>query len=170
MTAGSSFTPRYGVNVTATTHDTKSAKPTTQKMLPVYSPTPDLAKPIGTKPAIVTKVPNNIGAAVADQAKLAALMRSRPCSIFTIIISMAIMASSTSKPSEIISAPSVIRSRLMPTIFINKKVMPSVSGMAIPTTRPAFKPMAKILTAITTKTATKNLISNKSTALDMASA
>ena len=43
------------------------------------------------------------------QAKVAARARSQPCSIFTTIISMAMMASSTSRPSAMMSAPSVMR-------------------------------------------------------------
>jgi len=51
---GSSVTPRYGVNITATNHDIISANPTTQKMLPAYSPAEDAAKPIGAFNASVT--------------------------------------------------------------------------------------------------------------------
>ena len=144
------------MKVTATSQETSREKANTQKILPAYSPTPDCAKPIGTKPDTVTSVPNNIGAAVTFQACAAALSLDHPCSILTIIISMEMMASSTNRPSEMINAPSVIRSRLMPVIFISRKVNPSVIGMAMPTTRPARKPMARMLTAITTATAAKN--------------
>ena len=137
-------------------------------MLPVYSPTEDWANPTGTKPATVTSVPNSMGAAVAVQACDAARTRSQPCSILTIIISIEIMASSTSRPSAMISAPNVIRSRLIPAIFIIRKVRPSVTGMAMPTTSPARKPIARMLTAITTAIATRNLIWNRLTALAMA--
>ena len=41
-----------------------SAMATTQKMPPAYSPTEELAKPIGRKPAAVTSVPVSIGKAV----------------------------------------------------------------------------------------------------------
>ena len=68
------------------------------------------------------------------------------------------------------SAPSVTRSRLMPISIMSKKVMPSVSGTAIPTTRPARQPMASMLTTITTATATRNLTWNRLTAPEMASA
>src|SRR5262245_66188900 len=56
------------------------------------APALDLAKPTGRKPAAVTRVPVSIGNAVEVQAKVAARARSQPCSIFTTIISMAMMA------------------------------------------------------------------------------
>ena len=56
------------MKVTATIHETISEKPTTQKMLPAYSPAVEAAKPTGRKPAMVTSVPVSIGAAVALQA------------------------------------------------------------------------------------------------------
>jgi hypothetical protein len=49
---------------------------TTQKMPPAYSPTDELAKPMGRKPAAVTSVPVSIGKAVESHAKDAALTRS----------------------------------------------------------------------------------------------
>ena len=48
------------------------------------------------------------------QAAAAARIRSQPCSIFTTIISMAMIASSTSSPSAMISAPRVIRWKSIP--------------------------------------------------------
>ena len=66
--SGSIRTPRYGVNSTATNQLPISAMPTTQKMPPAYSPTAELAKPIGRKPATVTSVPVSIGNAVEVQA------------------------------------------------------------------------------------------------------
>src|SRR5207247_1183838 len=68
-------------------------------MPPAYSPALDLAKPTGRKPTAVTSVPVNIGNAVDVQAKVAERVRSQPCSIFTTIISMAMIASSTRSPS-----------------------------------------------------------------------
>ncbi len=55
--------PITGAKITATNHDTMSAMPTTAKIENVYSPAELLAKPIGTKPAIVISVPASIGAA-----------------------------------------------------------------------------------------------------------
>jgi hypothetical protein len=49
--------PSSGAKITATNQDTISAMPTTAKIEKVYSPAPLAAKPIGTKPAIVTSVP-----------------------------------------------------------------------------------------------------------------
>ncbi len=49
--------PINGANRTATSHEAISAMPTTAKMEKVYSPAELWAKPIGTKPAMVTSVP-----------------------------------------------------------------------------------------------------------------
>jgi ATP-dependent DNA ligase len=49
---------------TATIQEITSANATTAKSENVYSPAALLAKPIGTKPAIVTNVPVNMGNAV----------------------------------------------------------------------------------------------------------
>ncbi len=62
--SGSIFTPKYGVNTTATTQDMINAMPTIQNMLLVYSPAVEAANPFGMKPTAVTRVPDNIGAAV----------------------------------------------------------------------------------------------------------
>jgi hypothetical protein len=56
--------PRYGVKITAAIQDTRSAVATTQKIEPVYSPDVECAKPTGTKPTAVTRVPVNMGKAV----------------------------------------------------------------------------------------------------------
>src|SRR5260370_17836632 len=108
---GRSFTPKYGVNVTATTHDVSSAIQTTQKRFLQYSPAPDCAKPTGIRPIIVTSVPASIGAAVWLQAKLAALIRAQPSSSLTTIVSIPMIASSTSRPREGITAPKEIRKK-----------------------------------------------------------
>lgn len=97
------------MKVTATIHEATSAIATTQKIAPVYSPTPELAKPMGRNPAAVTSVPVSIGKAVASQAAAAALVRSQPCSSRTTIVSRAMMASSTSRPRAMMSAPSEMR-------------------------------------------------------------
>ncbi len=64
MVLGSSTTPRYGVNTTATIHEAISATPTTQNMPPAYSPLMERANPTGMKPATVTSVPVSMGNAV----------------------------------------------------------------------------------------------------------
>ena len=63
MGAFSTAMPISGAKITATNQDTISAMPTTAKIEKVYSPAALAAKPIGTKPAIVTSVPVSIGAA-----------------------------------------------------------------------------------------------------------
>ena len=55
--------PISGAKITATSHETISEMPTTEKIENVYSPAELFAKPIGTKLAIVTSVPISIGAA-----------------------------------------------------------------------------------------------------------
>ena len=56
--------PRSGANITATTHEMRSAIATTAKSEKVYSPAWLCAKPIGMKPSTVTSVPVSIGKAV----------------------------------------------------------------------------------------------------------
>ena len=70
----SSRTPRYGTNITATTHEMTSAITVTAKIAKVYSPTVELASPIGRKPAAVISVPVSMGIAVASQVKVAAFI------------------------------------------------------------------------------------------------
>src|SRR5262245_60889767 len=55
--------PISGAKITATSHDTSSEMATTAKIENVYSLAALLAKPIGTKPAMVISVPASIGAA-----------------------------------------------------------------------------------------------------------
>ena len=137
------------MNSTATNQDAISARPTTQKMPPAYSPVLELAKPTGRKPAAVTSVPVSIGNAVEVQAKVAALARSKPCSIFTTIISIAMMASSTSSPSAMMSAPSVMRCRSMPAAYMTMKTIASTSGTESATTMPVRSPSVRKLTSST---------------------
>ena len=92
------------------------------------------------KPAAVTSVPVSIGNAVEVQANEAARSRSQPCSSFTTIVSTAMMASSTSRPSAMISAPSVTRCRSSPSIVIATNTIASTSGTEIATTRPERQP------------------------------
>ena len=102
------------MNSTAAIHDTSSAIVTTWNSERVYSPVLDAAVAIGRNPAAVTSVPVSIGNAVDSQAKLAAFRRENPCSILIAIISTAMIASSTSRPSASTSAPSEILCRPMP--------------------------------------------------------
>ena len=130
------------MKITATNQDATSAIATIQKMPPAYSPTAELAKPIGRKPAAVTSVPVSIGNAVDSQAKDAARTRSQPCSIFTTIISTAMMASSTNSPSAMINAPSVMRCRSSDIAFMTMKTIASTSGTDSATTMPVRQPSA----------------------------
>ena len=148
------------MKITATNQDATSAIATTQKMPPAYSPTAELAKPIGRKPAAVTSVPVSIGKAVEVQAKAAARMRSQPCSIFTTIISTAMIASSTSRPSAMIRAPSVMRCRSIPSTLITAKVMASTSGTESATTMPVRQPSDRNETRSTMPSASRKECSN----------
>ncbi len=86
-----------------------------------------------------------------------------PCSILVAIISTEMMASSTSRPSEMIKAPSEMRCRSMPESFIIRKVTASTRGMDNATTRPVRKPRLKKLTASTMTTASSSVCMNSST-------
>ena len=55
--------PITGAKITATNQDVISAMATTAKIEYVYSPAELAAKPMGTKPAMVIRVPVSIGAA-----------------------------------------------------------------------------------------------------------
>ncbi len=161
---GSSLKPRNGVNRTATNQEATSAMPTTQKMPPAYSPTVELARPIGTKPAAVTSVPVNMGKAVEVQAKDAARSRSHPCSSLTTIISTAMIASSTSRPSAMINAPSVTRWRSRPMKAMTTKTIASTSGTEVATTIPDRQPRLRKLTPSTIASASRNERVNTNTA------
>ena len=141
--------------------------PTTQKIPPAYSPATEREHPTGRNPAAVTSVPDSIGKAVEVQAKVAARTRSQPSSIFTTIISIAMIASSTSSPSARINEPSVMRSKSLPVADIRMNTAASVSGTAAATTMPTRHPMLRKQTSITTPSATKNLTMNSSTAARM---
>ena len=91
-------------------------------------------------------------------------MRSTPSSIFTTIISIAMMASSTSSPSARIMAPSVMRSNTRSVLSMMTNTIASVSGTAAATTIPTRQPRLTMLTSSTTPSATKNLSMNSSTA------
>ena len=92
----------------------------TSKIERVYSPVLDLASAIGRKPATVTSVPVSIGNAVLVYANAAARMRIQPCSIFTAIISTAMIASSTSRPSASTSVPSETLCRPMSNRYMHR--------------------------------------------------
>ncbi len=128
----------------------------TWKIERVYSPVEEAAVAIGKKPATVTMVPVNIGTAVELNANEAAFILSQPCSILDDIISTAIMASSTNKPSASINAPSEILCKPMSYRYITKKVADNTTGIEIATTMPVLKPNDKRLTANTITKASIN--------------
>ncbi|SXE52611.1 Uncharacterised protein [Klebsiella variicola] len=145
--------PVSGENSTATTHEHSSEISTTANRVKQYSPALEDANPTGMNPAIITRVPVSIGNAVVLKALVAACRRESPASRRETITSMVIMASSTSSPRAMISAPSEMRCRPMPHSSITVKVMASTSGMAAATTRPARRPSDTNDTASTMTTA-----------------
>ena len=143
-----------------TTHEKNTAVPTIQKMPPAYSPVVDLENPIGMKAAVVTSAPVSRGIAVDEYEKAAALTRSHPSSIFTTIISTAMMPSSTSRPSAMISDPSETRSRFQPIASITRATTPSTIGTESPTTIPVRQPRLIRQTASTIVSASSSERSN----------
>ena len=143
-----SHTPSSGANRTATNHETMSAIVTTAKMENVYSPAALRAKPIGTKPAMVTKVPVSIGIASVLYAKDAASSLLSPCANRVVITSMVVIALSTSRLSEMMSAPSEMRWRSICIACMIGKTIAMVSGMVSATTEPGLNPRLMMLTAM----------------------
>ncbi len=94
-------------------------------------------------------MPVSIGNAVEVHAKVAARARSKPCSIFTTIISTAMMASSTRSPSAMTSAPRVMRCRSSPAAYITTNTIASTSGTESATTMPVRQPSETKLTSST---------------------
>ena len=148
---------------TATIHEQINVIPTTQKIPPAYSPEVERAKPTGRKPATVIRVPENIGKAVLVQANVAASSRLHPCSIFTAIISTAMIASSTKSPKARIKAPRVIRSRFIPIPFMITSDIESTNGTLNATTIPVRSPKLKNETIKTMIKASKNVFKNSPT-------
>ena len=91
-------------------------------------------------------------------------MRSQPCSIFTTIISTAMMASSTNSPSAMIRAPSVMRCRSIDIAFITMNTIASTSGTDSATTMPVRHPNATKLTNSTIASASMKECTNSPTA------
>ncbi|MNT33192.1 hypothetical protein D3C72_1691050 [compost metagenome] len=88
----------------------------------------------------------------------------QPCSSFSAIISTAMMASSTSRPSAMISEPSEMRCRSMPSRYMARKVIASTSGMDSATTMPLRTPRLRKHTASTITTASISTFMNSPTA------
>ena len=91
-------------------------------------------------------------------------MRSQPASIFTTIISTAMIASSTSRPSAMINEPSEIRSRFQPIASITIATPPSTSGTDMATTMPVRQPRLTRLTIMTMISASSSERSKSHTA------
>ena len=96
---------------------------------------------------------------------MAAEKRSKPSSILRAIISIAIIASSTSRPSAMTRAPVEMRCRSMPNQAISTKVPASTSGIVSATTAPARSPRLRKLTASTIATASASTFMKRPTAL-----
>ncbi len=112
--------PDTGRRTTATTQETMSARPTTPEDVPAYSPAVDLAKAHGQEPGRRHKRARQHweGRRIPREGRRPQLVE--PFSILTTFISTAIIASSTSKPSAMMRAPSVIRSRFIPLANIRR--------------------------------------------------
>ena len=169
MFSGSSHVPVSGENRIATTHEHSRAISTTANREKQYSPALDAAKPTGINPAIITRVPVSIGNAVVVNARVAACRRESPASRRETMVSTVIMASSTSRPSAIISAPSEMRCRPIPASIIPAKVMARTSGIAAATTSPARSPRetnetARTITTASVRTLIKPLTASLTTA------
>src|SRR5215469_34386 len=143
-----SHTPSSGANRTATNQDTINAIVTTAKIEKVYSPAELLAKPIGTKPAAVTKDPVNIGNANVRYANVAASSLLSPAANREVMTSTVVIASSTSSPRAMISAPSEIRCRSIAVNCMTGNTMASVNGIERAMTAPARNPRLTKLTAM----------------------
>ena len=135
-----SQTPSSGANRTATNQETMSAIVTTAKIENVYSPAALRAKPIGTKPAMVTKVPVSIGIVSVLYAKEAASSLLSPCAKRVVITSIVVIALSTSRLSEMISAPSEMRWRSICIACMIGNTIAMVSGIVSATTEPGLNP------------------------------
>ena len=95
---------------------------------------------------------------------MAALVFSAPASSCVTIISTVIMASSTSRPSAIISAPSETRCRSIPANSMPTNTAASTKGMEHATTAPARTPRLMKLTASTMPIASHSASMKSSTA------
>ena len=77
---------------------------------------------------------------------------------------MVIIASSTSSPSAMISAPSEMRCKSIPKICMTMNTMASTSGIEVATTRPARRPRFRKLMTRTIAMASHSAFMNSLTA------
>lgn len=108
-------------------------------------------------------MPVSIGNAVLVYANAAARARMKPCSSFTAIISTAMIASSTSRPSASTSVPSDTLCRPMPNRYMKRAVTASTTGIEITTTIPVRRPSDTRLTTSTIPTASATASRKSST-------
>ena len=144
----SNATPSSGAKSTATNQETMSAMLTTAKIEKVYSPAELAAKPIGTKPAMVTNDAGEHGKRQRLVGERRGLFLASPAASRVVMASIVVMASSTSRASAMISAPSEMRCRSMPTNSMTGNTIASVSGIDSATTAPARTPRLTKLTAM----------------------
>ena len=95
---------------------------------------------------------------------MAAFSFSTPASSWATIISTVIIASSTSRPNAIISAPSETRCRSIPVSSMPTNTAASTSGIEHATTAPARTPRLIKLTASTMPIASHSASMKSSTA------
>jgi hypothetical protein len=91
-------------------------------------------------------------------------VRSQPVSIFEIIISSAMIESSTNSPNAMISEPSEMRSRFQPSAIIAMATTLSTSGTDNATTMPVRQPRLRRLTMMTMTSASSSDRSKSHTA------
>src|SRR5262245_16466333 len=150
---------------TATNHEATTAKLPKAKMEDVYSPAALFAKPIGTKPAIVTNEPVSIGNANVLYANVAACSFGSPSARRAVMASIVLMASSTSNVSAMMRAPSEMRCRSILTNCMTGNTIASVSGIESATIAPALIPRLTMLTAMMIAIACHNEVMNSPIAL-----
>src|SRR5215469_14210335 len=141
-------TPSNGAKMTATNQESSNAYVTTAKIENVYSPAELLAKPIGMKPAAVTNEPVSIGSASVLYANVAAASLLSPAARRDVITSTVVIASSTSSPSAMISAPSEMRCRSIEVNSMTGSTRAMVSGIESAMTAPGRGPRLTRLTAM----------------------
>jgi hypothetical protein len=106
------------------------------------------AKPIGMKPAAVTKEPVSIGNASVLYANVAASSLLSPAASREVMTSTVVIVSSTSRPSAIINAPSEMRCRSIAVASITGSTRAIVSGIESAMTAPGRRPRVTRLTAM----------------------
>ena len=154
------YVPKSGATMTDTAHDSNSAIATTQNMSRQNSLATPFENATGMKPAQVISVPVSIGLAVTLNAWQAASNLDSPRSSCTLIISTAIIASSTKSPSAIISEPSDTLCKSIPSAYMKQNVPANTSGIQPATTSPVRTPKLAKLTPKTITIANRSVSTN----------